>query len=189
MSLELLTNLYPLNNESYLPYLRRGINPPLDIARISTEFLLGDYRERYLSTTYTGDGSLVTSYERDGRKYDGLTISLEEKDGILSVLQIQGARNRISYRLTTGLNINWFSADQIETIGCFLLQSKLAERISFPFLMSGMDHVESENAHERYRVIASLLGLKYSTDEKSYIGKIRSLYGKCKNPCHNCPLI
>lgn len=187
MSLELVSSIYPLNKESYRPYLRKGIYPPLDIRRINTEFLIGNERISRLQTLFTGDGSLVMSYGRQGTQYEGIIISFQQRGRDLLVLQIQGARSKTSYRLATGLNLESFITDQITKIGCFLYRSQLIDRLTFPLWTTGLESAASVNVVERYRIVTSLLGLTICREEALIVGKARDLNGDCRNPCFVCP--
>ncbi len=102
MLLEKVTGLYPLPRELFVPYLKTGITPPLDVDRITSSFVVGSQRKTLLRTPTTGDASLVIGYARGNKVHEGAVISFQIEDSNLSVLQVQGALDRNSYRIITG---------------------------------------------------------------------------------------
>ncbi len=186
MCLEKAIQLYPLPRELYKPYIRVGIQPPLDINRVTSEFIFGDRRQVVLKTPVTGDGSLILSYSKNGKTKEGGVVSLKENNSDLLVLQVQGATSGISYRLLTGLRWESFAADQIRRIGCFLAKHGSIDRIAVPFFIEGIDSAKSENAYHKYQIVAARLGLKPSTEEKMFVGEIDEVIKQCPNCCLNC---
>lgn len=170
LELEPIRNLFPVEPEVFKPYLKKGMNPPLDINRMGMTFLMGDERHFRLRTPVTGDCSLVLSYERNNNPKEGVVISLQEEKRDLRILQIQGVNSRIGYRLITGLDLESLVADQVRRIGCYLFRMQIIDRLAFPVWAKGIENASSEFVSERYATVASLLGLKLSHEENLIVG-------------------
>lgn len=139
-------------------FLRRDSNLTLD--RVDLLVLCGDERN-ILKTAINGDSTLVLRY----KKKEGSLLSLDTETENLGIIQFQGARGEAGYRLNNEMRLPNFFADQIKT----LTEGGLCrfKRIWMPQfeMIEGLIEANSQIAFERYKLLATILGLKYSAKE------------------------
>jgi hypothetical protein len=154
----------PLTPDYYGQFLRPNPKLTLDQTRINLSVLCDDERN-CLNTPTNGDSSLVIRY----RDKEGAVLSLETHTTDLTVVQLQGAKSRVSYQVSTGfLWVNLFS-DQINQITAH--PQNFFDQISMPSLdqIDGLYDSGTDAAADRYRQLIKFLGLRYSQENLKYI--------------------
>jgi hypothetical protein len=89
----------PLTPDYYGQFLRPNPKLTLDQTRLDLSVLCNDERS-CLHTPTNGDSSLVLRY----RDKEGAVLSLETHTEDLTVVQLQGAKSRVSYQVSTGFS-------------------------------------------------------------------------------------
>lgn len=162
---ELITS--PATPDYFEPYLcpNRGIC--LDKNRIDLSVLCGSERE-ILNMPTNGDSSLVLRYQQK----EGAALSLETHSDNLNIVQLQGARSRVSYKVTNGLNWVSLFGDQVEKIAVH--SSSHFDRISMPSLekIVGLYDSGSDAAVARYQQLVRVLGLRFSHEDYMFLRTI-----------------
>lgn len=163
----------PPRPEEYAEYLRRGITPPLDPTRLSTEIAIGDKRGK-LNVPTNSDCSLVLGYKKDPGAIPrpAVVTSFAVEDTDLSIQQLQGTASKVGYRVSTGFKVPVFFADQIITIAQD--PANRFERITMPppADIEGADLIRSNDALSRYEKLAQVLRLRLSKLESKYVRDI-----------------
>jgi hypothetical protein len=163
-------NNQQLGPDYYVNFLHKNSKVIIDTSRVNLS-LLCDEERKTLQTPVNGDSSLVLRYrEKEGAIISTATISEE-----LSVLQLQGAKNNISYKVSTGIDwINLFSDQLLKITSC---DEKRFRLITMPSLTE-IDGLYEENATEmavgRYLRFANILGLRFSKEDDKYVKELGS---------------
>lgn len=167
MNYETLSRRYPLSSHQYEPYLNRTVVPPLNCEKIGTLLMIGDLR-KVLKTTTTGNFSIVITY----KSREGAVVSFSVQGTDLKVLQLQGAKTRESYRLTTGLYYTDFFAD--ETLHLANHPESGIQRVLMPSpqCIQDIKSATSDNALRQYDYFILRAFLRWSEEEKAYIRDI-----------------
>lgn len=160
----------PPQADFFRPFTHR-INPPLDLSQLRLDLLEGDER-RGLQTPTTGFCTLALRYK--GR--EGAVTSLGEREADLVVLQVQGAKNKVSYRVSSGIDWVRLFAHQVISIAG---QSSLPfQRVVMPapYAIEGLlEEVirGRETVDTKYIRFATQAGLRFSQDEQAFIRDIK----------------
>lgn len=152
-------------------YYEKFINPnnqiKIDVSRIDLSLLCGEER-KVLKTPITGDSSLILKYQEK----EGAVMSMNTFDEEFSILQLQGAKNKVSYKVSTGIDwINLFSNQVSEIVSSNQEYFKL---ISMPSLnrIEGLYDTGTEMAAKRYVRFANILGMRFSRENDKYIKEV-----------------
>ncbi|MDP4009760.1 MAG: hypothetical protein Q8P53_02120 [Candidatus Shapirobacteria bacterium] len=163
-------NWLPLQATEYIPYIKPNAGIPIDNQRINLSLLCGNER-KILKTPVDGDYSLVLQY----KSKEGAVVSFSTTEPEnLSVLQIQGARSKESYRVS--ICILWIElfSNQVEKMVTHELSP--FTRITMPKLeeISGLYETGTEAAIKRYQYFADILKLRYSQSERRYMKELKT---------------
>lgn len=101
----------PPSSEGFRRFVNRRVVPPVDPEKLNMRLTVGEER-KFLSTSTTGDMSLILSYK--GK--EGYLASFGDEGETLSILQFQGAARREGYRVASGLFVVSLFAEQIRAI-------------------------------------------------------------------------
>ncbi len=152
--------------EYYGRFAKKDSN--INLSRIDLVVFCGEERSS-LKTPVNGDSTLVLRY----KEAEGVLLSLITEPERLEITQFQGASGKAGYRLTTELRLSNLFADQVETI----VKSEKSgfKRICMPTIegIEGLIESNSEMACQRYKSLATILGLNYSQEERLYIRDIK----------------
>ncbi len=163
-------NWYPLSGSQMTQFIKPRLQPPLRPEALSAHLYLGDERD-ILKTPITGDMSIAVRYKGD----EGFIMSAETTSSDLSVVQLQGARSRESYRVNSGFDSLRFSVDQILQIAQH--PESPFERLTMPDLSVIPGLVDSgndvESVMKRYLNFIAQALLQYSQHEHQYVRDIR----------------
>ena len=163
-----IVNWLPLNRQDIAAYLKK-IVPPIDPSQVNLKLLIGDERQE-LRTPTTGTLSLLLSY----KQREAIVMSLDDASADLSVLQLQGARSRKSYRLASGINWVELFAHQADRIAYHPLSTFTRLVMPAPYAISGLlDEIAlRETAAAKYLIFASIAGMGFSRLENMYVKDI-----------------
>lgn len=161
--LEAAKKRYPLPASAYKPYIRPVI-PPLNINSLSTAFLLSGERSS-IKTPLTGNASLVLWY----KGCEIALVSWGANDTDLSVLQLQGAKSRKSWRESSSLDWTSLFADQ--TLSIAVIPEVGVKRITMPQILKieGITSSESEAVIERYQAFLARAIMAWSQTEQQFV--------------------
>ena len=159
------TNLSP---NYYEQFLRPNKILTLEKSRIDLAVFCGDER-KVLKTITDGDSSLILRY----KEKEGMALSLKTETGELSIVQLQGAKGKIGYKISTGFCFVDFFGDQIKKMVDH--PKSEFEIISMPSMgqINGLEDFSAEVAIQRYQRLANILGLRFSNQEWKFIKEIR----------------
>lgn len=162
-----LLNL-PKSPDYYKNYIIYYPNLPVDFTRIDLSFLCGDERKT-LKTITSGDSTLLLKYKEE----EGAVLSMETNNDDLTLLQLQGARSRKSYKVTTAIKWVDLFADQLNNI--INHPHNYFKRITMPPLweIKGLYDSCSENIISRYEQLANNLQMRFSPESQQYIKELR----------------
>lgn len=145
-------------------FLKENYNFRIDENRIDLSVLCGEER-KILKTPTTGDSTLVLRYK--GK--EGAVLSMETTTNDLTLLQLQGAKNSVSYQVATGISwVNLFG-DRIEKL--INHPQNVFEVISMPPLeqIVGLYESGTDRAVTRYKHLANILGLRFSNENLKFM--------------------
>lgn len=165
-SIKELVNLQ-ISPDYYTNFLRPNTTVKIDKTRIDLSILCGQERQ-ILKTPTNGDSTLVLRY----KDREGAVLSMESKTEELTVVQLQGAKTKISYQFSTGLSWVKIFGDQVEKIITHP-QNKF-ELISMPSLdqIVGLSDSGTDAAVGRYNQLSVILGLRFSHEDFMYVRQI-----------------
>lgn len=169
MNFEAVQQRYPISATELLRY-HRAVLPPLNIAQLNAELLVGRNR-RVLRTPITGDFSTVLRYK--GK--EGAVSSFEVRDGTDMVLQqLQGARSPVSWRVATAFK--WDSFLMHDALEIAQMPESGVRRIAMPnpLHIKGIESAESEQAVERYRAFITFAALQWSQTDHLFVRDLKS---------------
>lgn len=168
MNIEIAKSRYPLDVSSFQRYTNRSMFPPVDANKFSADVLYGPERER-LRTPTTGRLSLVLWYKAK----EGAVSSFYDAQEDLKLLQLQGARSSVSFRVARGFYWTDFMADEIVAIASHR-QSGI-RRIIMPSIeeIQGIEKAASEMVRNRYNEFATRAGLQWSRTDNAHVRDIR----------------
>lgn len=152
----------------YEKFLRPNNKLVLDVSRIDLAIFCGD-EKKDLKTITNGDTSLMLRY----KEREGVVVSLETETNELKIVQLQGARSKGGYQITTGFFFVEFFGDQIKKMTNH--PDAWFERIVMPHFgqIDGLCDTNSEPAMNRYQKLADNLGLKFSDQEFKFVREVR----------------
>lgn len=157
----------PPEAQEYAKYLNRRQKPPLALAKLSTELLVGEEPRSKLNIPTTGEFSLLLRY----KEHEGAVASYQEVDDGLYVLQLQAANGRKGYRLTTGMVWVHYLADQ--TVDLVEHPSTNYTRLVLPEIVYNdpglVTTAESSYASNRYKRFAHHAGMIFSAQERVFV--------------------
>jgi hypothetical protein len=155
----------------YFKNFVRNIGNPVKPDQISLDLLCGDERKSCLVTPTDGDTTLCLRY----KCLEGAVLSMgvDEAYKELSVLQLQGARSKVSFRVATGIKWVEVFGDQVVSIATY--NCGQFERLTMPDLgeIKGLYECQSERSVERYKYLANIMHLRQSVDEKRYVRELK----------------
>lgn len=153
-----------LSPDYYTKFLRPNTAFTLDQTRINLSALCGDERN-ILKTPADGDSTLVLRY----KDREGAILSMETQTEALNLVQLQGAKNKISYQFATGLSWVKIFGDQVETIVSH--PHHKFKLISMPSLgqIVGLYDSGNDAAIGRYQQLSTILGLRFSHEDYMYL--------------------
>ncbi len=158
-----------LGPDYYEKFLQPNSKVIIDTARVNLH-LLCDEERKTLQTPVNGDSSLVLRY----RDKEGSIISTATFGEEISVLQLQGARNNVSYKVSTGIDWVKLFSDQISKIISYDDQNHF-RLITMPDIVKidGLSESGTEMARGRYIRFANMLGLRFSKEDGKYIKELK----------------
>lgn len=152
--------------DSYRPFMRLVI-PPMDIAQLGTEFLVGRARSE-LKTPITGSWSNVLRY----KGVEAAVTSFQVKDEDMILQQLQGAKSRVSWRVATGMR--WSDFLLTEAMNVAKTRGSEVRRLGMPRpeLIENIEGARSESAVERYKAFIVIAGLQWSQQDRLYVADV-----------------
>lgn len=171
MNVEVVRQRYPLPIEKFAQYRRRGVSPALDISRLELGFMVGTERAD-LDTATAGNCSNILSYK--GR--EGAVSSFEIKREVdLVLVQLQGARSPVSWRVATALR--WDALLMTEALEIARLEGSGIRRIGMPnpLFIKGIDQAVSEEAFNRYHAFIHVAALTWSAEDQLYVRDVKGI--------------
>ena len=167
---EILREIFtPPTPEDFKPYIRENSGlPPLQLARLSIDMLIGEDRVT-LHTPTAGDASFMIRY----KNREGAVTSLALPGEDLSVVQLQGATQE-GYRVNTGLVWVDMFADKLLQIAQHPISN--FRRVVMPahYNIQGFGDA-AETAMGRYMDFTRRAGLRFSDEEEAWIRDIKEL--------------
>lgn len=163
-------NWQPPQADFFVPYTYMS-DPPLDPSGLELDLLVGGER-KILKTPITGSCTFALRY----KGYEGAVTSLEEKGVDLIVVQVQGARSRRSYRVSSGIDWVRLFADQVSSVAEHPLSPFQRLVMPTPYAIEGLfDELvrRRETVDSKYIRFATQAGLRFSQSEKAYIKDIK----------------
>jgi hypothetical protein len=168
MNIEVVQQRYPLPTEHFHGFLRKEVTPGLDVAQLEIQLLVDDER-KVLKTPVTGNISHVLKYK--GR--EGAVSSFTDRDNQdLILVQLQGAKSSVSWRVTTGLR--WCNLFMSEALQIANLDGSGIRRIGMPnpLFIQGIESSESEEILYRYQAFITFAALQWSEDDQLFVRDI-----------------
>lgn len=144
--------------------------PPLELKKLILEGVVGNARKN-LKTPIEGDASLVLKYK--GKEAAVSSLAEQEDGEQWAVLQLQGAKTNVAYRVASCLNWTPLFAREIRNHA--LHPASKVRRLVMP-PSSNIQNIEdavSRRVHSRYEALADILGMQYSEEENLYAADIR----------------
>ncbi len=151
----------------YNNFINENSHVKIDSSRMDLCLLCGDERQ-ILKVPTNGDSSLVLKYQDK----EGAVISIKTESEEISILQLQGARSRVSYKVATG--IDWVSLFGDQVLKVATCEENCFRFITMPCLekIDGLYETGTEKAIERYVRFAKILGLRFSKEDLKYIKEL-----------------
>ncbi len=168
MNFEVAKSRYPIVSSHFGAYINRAMLPILDINKLDALCVVGTDRKS-LKTTTTGVMSLILRYKQK----EGAVSSFDNVKDDLVLLQLQGARSSVSFRVSRGFYWTDFMAD--EAIAIASHRDSGIRRLAMPKIESieGIDHGQSEQLINRYRDFATRAQLRWSRTDDAYVRDVR----------------
>lgn len=160
----------PSGVDTFNSYLYR-INPPLNPSELNLDLLVGNERQ-ILKTPITGHFTFALWY----KGYEGAVTSLEERGFDLVVLQVQGGKNRKSYRVSSGIDWVRLFANEVKSVTEHPLSPYQRLILPAPYAIEGLlEEIgrRREDVDSKYIRFAAQAGLKFSQIEQAYIRDIK----------------
>ena len=157
--------------EKYLnPSMPAGM-PILDVRRLAIAALSGEER-LVIKIPYNGTGTLVIRY--NGQNGGLLSVDEKESGEIWDITQVQGAKSRKSYRVSTSLN--WHSLLAARTRDYATHPESEVRQITMAPVscMSNIEYARSECVEKGYGTVRSAFGMRWSEEMKLFIADVRS---------------
>jgi len=144
--------------------------PPLDYQRIALIPMTGDKRSS-LHTPVTGTASLLLTYK--GK--EGAVTSIDETEcgQTWTILQVQGARSAVSYRVTTTLKWDELLAFRLQAYANH--PEAEVKHLTMPpvFALTNIEHAGSDNIRRVYANTRAALGMRFSKELGLFIVDIQ----------------
>jgi hypothetical protein len=152
----------------YDNFLRRDTSITIDKNRVNLEILYDDER-RILKIPTNGDSTLVLRY----KEKEGAVLSMKTKTSNLVLVQLQGAKNGVSYSVTTGITWVELFGNQVEKI--ISHPKNRFELLSMPSMeeIDGLYDAGSEKAAGKYKQLANILGLRFSKEDWKFVRSLK----------------
>lgn len=163
MNFEVMKSRYPLSPDAYSRYLR-VIVPAMNVEQLDTGLVVGHER-RDLKTPVAGDFSSVLRYK--GIEAAVSSFAAENDDMVL--LQLQGAKTKVSWRVATG--VRWDDFMMSEALALAQSSGSGVRRIGMPkpVHIENIEGARSEQALERYKAFIVLAHLRWSQADNLYV--------------------
>lgn len=143
--------------------------PPLSVSQLTIERLVGSARTN-LRTAVCGDASLLLRY----KSVEGAVTSLKEDDDgeTWSIVQVQGAKSKKSYRVASGMN--WQGALAHDIYGLTTHPDASVKRLVMPplFGIKGVNDAESDSIDATYARVRNTLKMRFSEELRLFIRDI-----------------
>ena len=167
MNIEVAKSRYPLPTSQFDRYINHSMWPVVDSAKVSAECLTGEQRLKRTHTT--GVMSLVLRY----KQIDGAVSSFDSQREDLILLQLQGVRSSVSFRLARGFYWTDFMAD--EAVAIVSNRASGMRRLAMPKIetIPGIEYANSEQVQSHYRSFATRANLRWSKTDEAYVRDIR----------------
>ena len=150
-------------------YERQTRMPPLERTKLGIATLVRDQRCR-VRVPIEGQGALALTYKNDEC---AVTSMDENPDGtVWTIRQVQGGKNRYSYRVTAAMKWQQVLGDAIH---CFSLRPNAEVRyITMPPTgrITNITDARSDNIEGTYEAMRRTLGMSYSHREELYIAEV-----------------
>lgn len=160
---------YYLEQPNFSKYLT-NFNPPLDVNELEIAPVIGRKR-REAKCVLEGGNGLVIEYKDKPGAY--VTMNEDENGEAWNVLQVQGARSRKSYRVSSGLHWPLTFAYTFED----LATSPEAEvrHIVMPpiYGITNLEESASEHVYDMYKGFRAALKMTFSKQDGLYIRDIK----------------
>lgn len=165
---ELFTGIPP--SQDFQPYIKTDVRPPLQLEKLSLTAHAAD--RSLLRTPVEGDVSLMLRY----KEKEGAVVSVREDSEreAWQILQVQGAKSPVSYRVATGVHWQELMAHRIKNY------SQHPEADVRHIVMPPPQHVTNivdaknlENAFASYAKVRAALGMRFSEIDGLYIADVR----------------
>lgn len=167
MNIEVAKSRYPLPPTQFARYINHSMLPVVDSTKVSAECLTGEQRLKRTHTT--GVMSLVLRY----KQIDGAVSSFDNNKDDLVLLQLQGVRSSVSFRLARGFYWTDFMADEAVAIASH--RKSGIRRLTMPRIeiIPGVEFANLDRVQSHYRNFAMRAKLQWSKTDEAYVRDIR----------------
>lgn len=163
MNFEVMKSRYPLPPDAYSRYIR-AIVPAMNVEQLDTGLVVGHER-RGFKTPITGDFSNILRY----KGIEAAVSSFATTNDDLVLLQLQGAKSKVSWRVATG--VRWDDFLMYEAVALAQSSGSGVRRIGMPkpIQIENIEGARSEQALDRYKAFIMLAHLRWSQADYLYV--------------------
>jgi hypothetical protein len=152
--------------------------PPLNLSKLVLQSLVLEQRD-YLKTPVAGIASLLLEYKNK----EGAIMSIDEVGNgeDWRIIQVQGCKNKSSYRVASSFYWQHFLADTLKEYA--MHQEAEVRYITMPSLydIDGIERGGSQRIHQYYDFVKESLRMSFSQEEGLFIVDVQNIKKAKKN--------